>query len=204
MKNTPEGPAAAEQTFSAAPPGLRRLFQIRMADMILDWPKMYKEKLTDAHTALAKIRRGARIFIASACGEPQLLVQTLLDMARMFADVEIIHFLDLGLTDYTSDIYTAHFRHNALFIGENARAAIQAGRADYTPIFLSEVAPAHAARVHAHRRRAHHRFSAGHERLRQSGNFRGHHQNGGRRRQATWWPKSTRTCPGRWATVLCT
>ena len=47
--------------------------------MILDWPKMYKEKLTDAHTALAKIRRGARIFIASACGEPQLLVQTLLD-----------------------------------------------------------------------------------------------------------------------------
>ncbi len=38
--------------------------------MILDWPKMYKEKLTDAHTALAKIRRGARIFIASACGEP--------------------------------------------------------------------------------------------------------------------------------------
>ena len=65
--------------------------------MILDWPKMYKEKLTDAHTALAKIRRGARIFIASACGEPQLLVQTLLDMARMFADVEIIHFLDLGL-----------------------------------------------------------------------------------------------------------
>jgi acyl-CoA hydrolase/GNAT superfamily N-acetyltransferase len=107
--------------------------------MILDWPKMYKEKLTDAHTALAKIRRGARIFIASACGEPQLLVQTLLDMARMFADVEIIHFLDLGLTDYTSDIYTAHFRHNALFIGENARAAIQAGRADYTPIFLSEV-----------------------------------------------------------------
>ncbi len=55
--------------------------------MILDWPKMYKEKLTDAHTALAKIRRGARIFIASACGEPQLLVQTLLDMARTSVNV---------------------------------------------------------------------------------------------------------------------
>ncbi|HOX14836.1 MAG TPA: GNAT family N-acetyltransferase [Smithellaceae bacterium] len=107
--------------------------------MILDWPKMYKEKLTDAQSALSRIRRGARIFIASACGEPQLLIKTLLDMAQNFADVEIIHFLDLGLTDYTSDIYTEHFRHNALFIGANARAAIKAGHADYTPIFLSEV-----------------------------------------------------------------
>jgi acyl-CoA hydrolase/GNAT superfamily N-acetyltransferase len=107
--------------------------------MILDWPKTYKEKLTDAKTALSRIRRGARIFIASACGEPQLLVSTLLDMAPSFSDVEIIHFLDLGLTDYTTEIYTEHFRHNALFIGANARAAIKAGRADYTPIFLSEV-----------------------------------------------------------------
>ncbi len=107
--------------------------------MILDWPKVYKEKLTDAHSAISKIRRGARIFIASACGEPQLLVSTLLEMAQDFSDVEIIHFLDLGLTDYTSDIYTEHFRHNALFIGANARAAIKQGHADYTPIFLSEV-----------------------------------------------------------------
>ncbi len=107
--------------------------------MILDWPKMYKEKITDAQTALSRIRRGARIFIASACGEPQLLVKTLLDMAPNFSDVEVIHFLDLGLTDYTSDIYTEHFRHNALFIGANARAAIKEGHADYTPVFLSEV-----------------------------------------------------------------
>lgn len=107
--------------------------------MLHNWQETYKEKLTDAKSALSKIRRGARIFIASACGEPQLLVQTLLDVAGNLADIEIIHFLDLGLTDYTADIYTEHFRHNALFIGANARAAIKAGRADYTPIFLSEV-----------------------------------------------------------------
>jgi len=107
--------------------------------MILDWPDVYKERLTDARTALSRIRRGSRIFIGSACGEPQLLVKTLLDMGEKFADVEIIHFLDLGLTDYTSEIYTEHFRHNALFIGANAREAIKAGHADYTPIFLSEV-----------------------------------------------------------------
>lgn len=107
--------------------------------MILDWRHVYQERLTDAKSALSRIKRGARIFIASACGEPQLLVGTLLEMGRNYADVEVIHFLDLGLTDYTSDIYTEHFRHNALFIGANARAAIKAGHADYTPIFLSEV-----------------------------------------------------------------
>ncbi len=110
-----------------------------MSDMIHNWLSIYKEKLTDAKTALSCIRRGSRIFIASACGEPQLLVETLLEMAPSVSDVEVIHFLDLGLTDYTSDIYTEHFRHNALFIGANARAAIKAGHADYTPIFLSEV-----------------------------------------------------------------
>jgi acyl-CoA hydrolase len=31
-----------------------------------------------------------------------------------------------------------HFRHNA-FIGANVRAAINDGRADYTPIYLSEI-----------------------------------------------------------------
>ncbi len=107
--------------------------------MILDWRQTYAEKLTDAANALSRIRRGARIFIASACGEPQLLVKTLLGMSQNFTDVELIHFLDLGLTEYTSDVYTEHFRHNALFIGTNARAAIKAGHADYTPIFLSEV-----------------------------------------------------------------
>ena len=107
--------------------------------MILNWQESYKQKLTDAQTALSRIRRGARIFIASACGEPQLLVKTLLERGRNLADVELIHFLDLGLTDYTTDVYTEHFRHNALFIGANARAAIKEGHADYTPIFLSEV-----------------------------------------------------------------
>ena len=33
----------------------------------------------------------------------------------------------------------AHFRHRALFIGPNARAAVQEGRADYVPVFLSDV-----------------------------------------------------------------
>ena len=101
--------------------------------MILNWQDTYKERLTDARTALSRIRKGARIFIGSACGEPQLLVKTLIEVAPNLVDTEIIHFLDLGLASYTDEKYNENFRHNALFIGSNTRAAIKEGRADYTP-----------------------------------------------------------------------
>ena len=45
----------------------------------------------------------------------------------------------MGIADYSLPEYEGHFRHNALFIGGNVRKAVQEGRADYTPIFLSEI-----------------------------------------------------------------
>jgi len=107
--------------------------------MMLDWVKTYYERLVDAGTALKKIRRGSRIFIGSACGEPQLLIRKLVELAPFMADSEIIHFLDLGDAAYTEARFNENFRHNALFIGANTRVAIQEGRADYTPVFLSEI-----------------------------------------------------------------
>lgn len=107
--------------------------------MIMDWQKIYRERLTDARSALSHIRRGARVFIGSACGEPQLLVRTLLDVAPNLADAEIIHFLDLGIAPYTDEKFNENYRHNALFIGSSTRSAIKEGRADYTPLFLSEI-----------------------------------------------------------------
>jgi acyl-CoA hydrolase len=107
--------------------------------MIMNWRDTYNERLTDAKTALSRIKRGARIFIGSACGEPQLLVKTLIEVAPDLVDTEIIHFLDIGLASYTDEKYNDNFRHNALFIGSNTRAAIKEGRADYTPVFLSEI-----------------------------------------------------------------
>ena len=44
-----------------------------------------------------------------------------------------------GIAPYTDEKFDTNFRHNALFIGSSTRAAIKEGRADYTPIFLSEI-----------------------------------------------------------------
>ncbi|MDT8272040.1 MAG: GNAT family N-acetyltransferase [Desulfomonilia bacterium] len=107
--------------------------------MILNWQDTYKSRLMDAKTALSRVRRGARIFIGSACGEPQSLVRALIDTAENLSDTEVIHFLDLGIAPYTDEVFDENFRHNALFIGASTRSAIQEGRADYTPVFLSEI-----------------------------------------------------------------
>lgn len=108
--------------------------------MIYNWKDIYESRRTGPKEALSKIRKGARIFIGSACGEPQLLVRTLIDIAPNLADTEVIHFLDVGTTDYTDEKYDESFRHNALFIGWNARKAIQEGRADI-PRSFSQKSP---------------------------------------------------------------
>jgi acyl-CoA hydrolase len=54
-------------------------------------------------------------------------------------DVEIVHMLTFGVAPYVAPAMAGHFRHNAVFIGGNVRDAINDGRADYTPIYLSEI-----------------------------------------------------------------
>ena len=50
-----------------------------------------------------------------------------------------MHLMTFGSSPYCAPEMASHFRHNALFVGGNVREAIRDGRADYTPIFLSEV-----------------------------------------------------------------
>jgi acyl-CoA hydrolase len=66
-------------------------------------------------------------------------VEALVARAPEVRDVEIVHMMTLGRADYTKPEYEGHFRHRGLFLGANVREAVAAGRADYTPIFLSEI-----------------------------------------------------------------
>jgi acyl-CoA hydrolase/GNAT superfamily N-acetyltransferase len=104
-----------------------------------DWREQYKKKRCAATEAVQHIRRGNTVFIGTACGEPQALVKAMIDDADYLADNEIIQVLSLGLTPYTERRFTDQFRLNALFIGPNVREAVNEGRADYTPIYLSEI-----------------------------------------------------------------
>jgi len=104
-----------------------------------DWQQKYAEKIRTPEQAIATIRRGDKLFIGSGAAEPQILVKALIEGAGRLADTRIMHIMTLGVAPYTEEKFTDQFRHNAFFIGANTRHAVAEGRADYTPVFLSEI-----------------------------------------------------------------
>jgi len=109
------------------------------AHAMSDWQQRYSEKLRAPEQAVSTIRRGDKVFIGSGAAEPQVLVKALIDSAGRLADTRIMHIMTLGVAPYTEEKFTDQFRHNAFFIGANTRKAVAEGRADYTPVFLSEI-----------------------------------------------------------------
>jgi len=101
--------------------------------------RSYDDKKMSLKEALSYIKTGDHIFIGSACGEPQYLVKGLVEKADHLADNEILHVHTLGVAPYTKPRYSDRFRMNAFFVGINTRKAVAEGRADYTPVFLSEL-----------------------------------------------------------------
>ncbi len=105
----------------------------------MNWREEYRSKCMDAAQALGAVRSGDRVWIQSGCGTPSTLVNALVARASGLRNVEIVHMKTLGDADYTKPEYEGIFRHRALFVGDNVREAVIAGRADYTPIFLSDI-----------------------------------------------------------------
>src|SRR4030042_2083971 len=104
-----------------------------------DWRVRYADKIRTVDQAIATIRRGDKVFIGSGAAEPQTLVKSLIESSGRLADTRIMHIMTLGVAPYTEEKFTDQFRHNAFFIGANPRNAGAEGRADYTPVFLSEI-----------------------------------------------------------------
>ena len=104
-----------------------------------NWQQLYQSKLASPEKAVGNIRSGERVFIGSGAAEPQLLVKALAQRGPELSDTQITHILTLGTAPYADPKLKDGFRHNALFIGPNVRDAVAEGRADFTPIFLSEV-----------------------------------------------------------------
>ncbi|MFX1261138.1 MAG: GNAT family N-acetyltransferase [Promethearchaeota archaeon] len=103
------------------------------------WDEKYKERIISSKSAIKKIKRGARIFLGTGCGVPYHLVQELATHADQMSDNEIVHLLTLGDTPSADPKFQEQFRHNTFFVSENIREAVSEGRADYSPIMLSDI-----------------------------------------------------------------
>jgi acetyl-CoA hydrolase len=84
------------------------------------------------------IQSGQRVFLTGNCSIPKVLMEALVERAKQLEDVEITHALTMGSTDYVAGGMEDHLRVNTMFIGSNVRRAVQEGRADFTPVLLSE------------------------------------------------------------------
>jgi acetyl-CoA hydrolase len=96
------------------------------------------DKLTSPEIAVQAVRSGDRVYLQGGCAVPRELVDALVQRRDDLHDVEIVHLHTDGPAPYVLPEMAGHFRHNALFIGNNTREAVNAGRADFTPVFLSE------------------------------------------------------------------
>jgi acetyl-CoA hydrolase len=106
---------------------------------MMSWLSLYDSRITTAEEAVKAIRPGHRVYLTGNCSVPQKLLGALVGRATSLHDVEIVQVLTIGPAPHAAPGMEEHFRINNLFIGSNVREAIHAGRADFTPCFLSEV-----------------------------------------------------------------
>lgn len=105
----------------------------------MDWRNHYRARLTSAAAAVQHIKSGDRVVTGHACGEPGVLVDAMVANAPAYTDVEIVHMVPMGPAKFCAEGMEGSFRHNSLFAGGPTRKAIEAGRADFTPVFFSQV-----------------------------------------------------------------
>lgn len=104
----------------------------------MSWTEQYQSKVVTAAEAVKAVKSGDRIFLTGNCSVPKTILAALVDRAQELENVEINQALTVGSADYVSPEMEGHLRVNTMFISHNTREAVHAGRADFTPVLLSE------------------------------------------------------------------
>lgn len=96
-------------------------------------------KIVTPAEAVAGIRSRDQLYLQCAAATPSVLLDALVARAPELEAVSVVHLHCEGPGPHLTPEMAPHFRHRALFIGPNARAAVNEGRADFVPTFLSDV-----------------------------------------------------------------
>jgi acetyl-CoA hydrolase len=104
----------------------------------MDWNSIYQSRIVSPEDAVRVIKSGDRIFLTGNVSVPQKVLSALVEYAPNLENVEVCQALTIGPADYVKPEMEGHLRVNTLFISHNVRQAVQDGRADFTPVLLSE------------------------------------------------------------------
>ena len=104
-----------------------------------NWRKEYAQKVTTKEQAISEVASENRVVFGHAAGEPLVLVDELVNQKDRLKNVELVHMVPLGECQYCLPELESKFRHNSLFAGGGTRKSISENRADYTPVYFSEI-----------------------------------------------------------------
>jgi acyl-CoA hydrolase len=94
---------------------------------------------TSAEEALQAVKPGHRVFVHGGAATPHFLLKKLAERSSSLWNVEIVSISLQGDAVVADKKYKDSFRINSLFVSQNVREAVNDGRGDYVPIFLSEI-----------------------------------------------------------------
>ena len=104
----------------------------------MQWEEIYKKRLTTAEEAVTHIKSGDRVVAGHASGSPEILLKAMVDNKEAYENVEIVHMVSMGTSEYCLPENASHFIHNSLFAGATSRKAIHEGRAIFTASHFSQ------------------------------------------------------------------
>ena len=104
-----------------------------------NWREIYKSRVVSANEAVSHIKSGNRVVVAHASGSPEILLRALVENKDAYKNVEIVHMVSMGASEYCLPEMEKHFVHNSLFAGATTRKAIHDGRAFFTVSHFSQI-----------------------------------------------------------------
>lgn len=104
----------------------------------MEWISRYQSRIVSAAEAVQHIEDNQRLFLTGNVSVPLKLLDALVGYAPNLKNVEIVQALTIGAQDYAAPAMEGHLRINTMFISANVRKAVHEGRADFTPVLLSE------------------------------------------------------------------
>ncbi|WP_411683217.1 acetyl-CoA hydrolase/transferase family protein [Clostridium thailandense] len=105
----------------------------------MDWEDTYKSKLVSAEEAVSKIKSNDRVVVGHAVGEPSELIDAMVENKESYENVELVHMVAMGKSEYAKEGMEKYFHVNSIFVGASTREAIASGRGDFTTCFFYEV-----------------------------------------------------------------
>lgn len=98
-------------------------------------PVVYKT----AEEALSVVKSGHRVFVQGSAQTPLYLLRQLSKMAPGLRDVELTFITVQGDIELDKPEYADSFHINCMFVSNSVRQAVNEGRADFIPVFLSDI-----------------------------------------------------------------